>query len=27
VWQVPDGLLGEGLREGSGFVVHVGIVR
>lgn len=27
VWQVPDGMLGEGLREGSGFVVHVGIVR
>jgi hypothetical protein len=27
VWQVPDGLLGEGLREGSGCVVHVGIVR
>jgi len=27
VWQVPDKLLDEGLREGSGFVVHVGIVR
>jgi hypothetical protein len=27
VWQVPDELLDEGLREGSGFVVHVGIVR
>jgi hypothetical protein len=27
VWQVPDEMLGEGLREGSGFVVHVGIVR
>jgi hypothetical protein len=27
VWQVPDGLLGKGLSEGSGFVVHVGIVR
>jgi hypothetical protein len=26
-WQVPDEWLGEGLREGSGFVVHVGIVR
>ncbi|KAF2847029.1 hypothetical protein T440DRAFT_540182 [Plenodomus tracheiphilus IPT5] len=27
VWQVPDGFLDEGLREGSGFVVHVGVVR
>jgi hypothetical protein len=27
VWQVPDKLLDEGLREGSGFVVHIGIVR
>ena len=27
VWQVPDGLLDEGLREGSGFIVHVGVVR
>lgn len=27
VWQVPDRLLDQGLREGSGFVVHVGIVR
>ncbi|KAF1843455.1 uncharacterized protein K460DRAFT_368357 [Cucurbitaria berberidis CBS 394.84] len=27
VWRVPDGMLDEGLREGSGFVVHVGIVR
>ena len=27
VWQVPDGLLDEGLREGSGFVVHVGVLR
>lgn len=27
VWQVPDALLDEGLREGSGFVVHVSIVR
>jgi hypothetical protein len=26
-WQVPDKLVGEGLREGSGFVVHVGVVR
>ncbi|KAH7379522.1 putative methyltransferase-domain-containing protein [Pyrenochaeta sp. MPI-SDFR-AT-0127] len=27
VWKVPDGMLDEALREGSGFVVHVGIVR
>ena len=27
VWKIPDGLLDEGLREGSGFVVHVGVVR
>lgn len=27
VWQVPSEMLGEGLKEGSGFVVHVGIVR
>ncbi|CAO2652893.1 Nn.00g023040.m01.CDS01 [Neocucurbitaria sp. VM-36] len=27
VWRVPDSMLDEGLREGSGFVVHVGIVR
>ncbi|KAF1945005.1 hypothetical protein EJ02DRAFT_451846 [Clathrospora elynae] len=27
VWQVPDKLLDGGLREGSGFVVHVGVVR
>lgn len=27
VWQVPDRMLDEGLREGSGFVVHVGLVR
>jgi hypothetical protein len=27
VWQVPDGLLSPGLREGSGFVVHIGVVR
>jgi hypothetical protein len=27
VWQVPDRMLGEGLGEGSGFVVHIGIVR
>lgn len=27
VWQVPDKMLGEGLKEGSGFVVHIGVVR
>jgi hypothetical protein len=27
VWQVPGEMLGEGLSEGSGFVVHVGLVR
>lgn len=27
VWKLPDEMLDEGLREGSGFVVHVGIVR
>jgi len=27
VWRVPDALLSEGLSEGSGFVVHVGVVR
>lgn len=27
VWRVPDGELPEGLRESSGFVVHVGILR
>ena len=27
VWRVPDALLTEGLREGSGFVIHVGILR
>lgn len=26
-WQVPDRYLIEGLRENSGFVVHIGIVR
>jgi hypothetical protein len=26
-WRVPDGLLGEGLRANSGFVVHVGMLR
>lgn len=27
VWQVPDSLLAEDLRENSGFIVHVGVVR
>jgi hypothetical protein len=27
VWQIPDKLLGEGLKEGSGFIVHIGVVR
>jgi hypothetical protein len=27
VWKVPDEMLDHELREGSGFVVHVGIVR
>lgn len=27
VWRVPDELLTEGLRGGSGFVVHVGVLR
>lgn len=27
VWQVPGAMLGEGLGEGSGFVVHVGVVK
>ncbi|KAL6711077.1 Ribosomal protein lysine methyltransferase [Coniothyrium glycines] len=27
VWQVPGSMLGEGLGEGSGFVVYVGLVR
>ena len=27
VWRVPDGLLTNGLREGSGFVIHIGILR
>lgn len=26
-WQLPDRYLNEGLRENTGFVVHVGIVR
>lgn len=27
VWRVPDEMLVEGLREGSGFVVHFGVLR
>ena len=27
VWRVPDDLVIKGLREGSGFVIHVGILR
>lgn len=27
VWRVPDGLLSEGLRGNSGFVVHIGVLR
>ena len=27
VWRIPDNLLIDGLKEGSGFVVHVGILR
>ena len=27
VWRIPDDLLFDGVREGSGFVVHVGILR
>ena len=27
VWRVPDEVLSEGLREGSGFVVHFGVLR
>ena len=27
VWRVPDGLLIRGLKEGSGFVIHIGILR
>lgn len=26
-WQVPDKFLNDGLRENSGFVVHIGILR
>jgi hypothetical protein len=27
VWRIPDIELDEGLREGSGFVVHIGVLR
>jgi len=27
VWRVPDELLVDGLKEGSGYVVHVGVLR
>ena len=27
VWRIPDNLLINGLKEGSGFAVHVGILR
>jgi len=27
VWRVPDELLTDGLRQGSGYVVHVGVLR
>lgn len=27
IWRVPDDLLIKGLREGSGFVIHIGILR
>ncbi|KAK4554522.1 Ribosomal protein lysine methyltransferase [Recurvomyces mirabilis] len=27
VWRLPDSMLIEGLKEGSGFVVHVGVLR
>ncbi|KAI9821242.1 MAG: hypothetical protein M1827_003977 [Pycnora praestabilis] len=27
IWRIPDELLTEGLREGSGFVIHVGVLR
>jgi hypothetical protein len=27
VWRVPDTLLSEGLRSGSGFVLHFGVLR
>lgn len=27
VWRMPDDLLCDGMKEGSGFVVHVGVLR
>jgi len=27
VWRVPDEMLVDGLKEGSGYVVHVGVLR
>ena len=27
VWRIPDRLLHKDLREGSGFVIHVGVLR
>lgn len=27
VWSVPDAMLTDGLKENSGFVVHVGVLR
>jgi hypothetical protein len=27
VWQVPDDMLGQGLKQGGGFIVHIGILR
>lgn len=27
VWRVPDAMLDEGLREGTGFVVHLGVLK
>ena len=27
VWRMPDNLLTDGLKEGSGFAVHIGILR
>ena len=27
VWRMPDNLLTDGLKEGSGFAVHIGLLR
>ena len=27
VWRIPDEVAGDGLKEGSGFVVHIGVLR